>query len=71
MPSSLSVIVTTYEWPEALEAVLAGLGAQDDDDFEVVVADDGSGAVTRELVEQAARALRLDVGRLREHRRVE
>ncbi|MBC01712.1 MAG: glycosyl transferase family 2 [Phycisphaerae bacterium] len=54
MPSSLSVIVTTYEWPEALEAVLAGLGAQDDDDFEVVVADDGSGAVTRELVEQAA-----------------
>lgn len=54
MPPSLSVIVTTYRWPEALDAVLVGLGAQDDEDFEVVVADDGSGADTRKLIEQAA-----------------
>lgn len=55
MTASLSVIVTTYEWPEALGAVLGGLGAQDDRDFEVIVADDGSGSRTRELVDDASR----------------
>lgn len=54
MTSSLSVIVTTYQWPEALGAVLEGLGAQEDRDFEVIVADDGSGSPTRELVEEAS-----------------
>jgi hypothetical protein len=37
----ISVIVTTYNRPDALRAVLAGLGAQVDRDFEVLVADDG------------------------------
>ena len=44
--TSVSVVVSTYEWPEALDAVLRGLASQSDDGFEVVVADDGSGAVT-------------------------
>jgi glycosyltransferase involved in cell wall biosynthesis len=47
---SLSLIVATYEWPEALDAVLRGLADQSDRDFDVVVADDGSGAATGELV---------------------
>jgi len=46
----LSVIVTTYEWPEALDAVLRALSSQSDPDFEIVVADDGSGAATDETV---------------------
>jgi glycosyltransferase involved in cell wall biosynthesis len=46
-----SVIVTTYNRPDALAAVLAGLAAQRDRDFEVLVADDGSRDDTRELVE--------------------
>ena len=50
--TSLSVVVSTYEWPEALDAVLRGLASQSDDGFEVVVADDGSGAVTTAVVER-------------------
>lgn len=48
---SLSVVVATYEWPDALFAVLRGLADQSDDDFEVVVADDGSGPETAAVVE--------------------
>jgi glycosyltransferase involved in cell wall biosynthesis len=46
-----SVIVTTYNRPDALRAVLDGLAAQIDRDFEVLVADDGSRDDTRELVD--------------------
>lgn len=50
----LSVIVTTYNRPDALRAVLDGLAAQGDRDFEVRVADDGSRDETRALVEATA-----------------
>jgi glycosyltransferase involved in cell wall biosynthesis len=54
---SLSVIVSTYEAPEALDAVLRGLADQSDPDFEVVVADDGSGPRTKAVVERWADAV--------------
>jgi glycosyltransferase involved in cell wall biosynthesis len=38
----VSVIVTTYNWPSALDRVLSGLSAQDYKHFEVIIADDGS-----------------------------
>lgn len=50
----LSVIVSTYNRTDALNAVLAGLAGQRDvdaADWEVIVADDGSGPATREVVE--------------------
>jgi glycosyltransferase involved in cell wall biosynthesis len=47
----ISVIVTTYNRPDALEAVLRSLARQTDQDFEVVVADDGSTAATGQLVD--------------------
>jgi glycosyltransferase involved in cell wall biosynthesis len=47
----ISVIVTTYNREDALAAVLRSLSQQTDRDFEVVVADDGSGPATAELVE--------------------
>jgi glycosyltransferase involved in cell wall biosynthesis len=47
----ISVIVTTYSREDALAAVLRSLAAQTDADFEVVVADDGSGPATAALVE--------------------
>lgn len=50
----ISVIVTTYNRPDALRAVLAGLCAQVDRGFEVLVADDGSRDDTRQLVESLA-----------------
>jgi glycosyltransferase involved in cell wall biosynthesis len=46
-----AVIVPTYNRPDALAAVLEGYLAQDDLDFELIVADDGSTEATRNLVE--------------------
>ena len=47
----ISVIVSTYNRPDALSLVLQSLNQQTDDHFEVVVADDGSTEDTRHLVE--------------------
>jgi glycosyltransferase involved in cell wall biosynthesis len=55
----LSIIVATYEWPEALEAVLRSLAEQSDRDFDVVVADDGSGAATEAVATRWTQVLRL------------
>ena len=52
MPDLISVIVTTYNREDALDAVLAALSRQSDRDFEVVIADDGSGPATAALVER-------------------
>jgi glycosyltransferase involved in cell wall biosynthesis len=46
----ISVIVATYNREDALDAVLRGLSRQADRDFEVLVADDGSGPATAEVV---------------------
>jgi glycosyltransferase involved in cell wall biosynthesis len=49
---TISVVVSTYEWPEALDAVLFGLSEQTDSGFDAVVADDGSGPETAAVVER-------------------
>ncbi|MGP0566021.1 MULTISPECIES: glycosyltransferase family 2 protein [unclassified Nitrospina] len=49
--TALSIILSTYNRPDALERVLTSLEAQTDRDFEVIVADDGSTENTRALVE--------------------
>jgi glycosyltransferase involved in cell wall biosynthesis len=48
----VSVVVVTYEWPEALDLVLEALSEQRDEAFEVIVADDGSGPETAAVVER-------------------
>lgn len=60
MSDLISVIVTTYNREDALEAVLRSLAGQDDRDFEVIVADDGSGRATAELLKAWKMELRLD-----------
>jgi glycosyltransferase involved in cell wall biosynthesis len=52
MPNLISVIVTTYNREDALAAVLRALGRQTDRDFEVIVADDGSGPATAEVIKR-------------------
>jgi glycosyltransferase involved in cell wall biosynthesis len=47
----ISIIVTTYNREDALDAVLRSLARQDDSGFEVIVADDGSGEATAKLVD--------------------
>jgi glycosyltransferase involved in cell wall biosynthesis len=49
---SLSVILTTYNSPEWLEKVLWGYAAQETSDFEVVIADDGSGPETGTVIDR-------------------
>lgn len=46
----IALVVTTYNRPDALAAVLEGCLVQDDRKFEVIVADDGSTEETAEVV---------------------
>src|SRR6056297_2680694 len=48
----LSVIISTYNSPEWLEKVLWGYSVQSHNDFEIIIADDGSGAETRQLIDR-------------------
>lgn len=54
LPMKVSAIVTTYNWPGALRLVLKALAGQSRLPDEVIVADDGSAAPTRELLEAIA-----------------
>lgn len=46
----ISVIITTYNWPQALRAVLFALMNQSCQDFEIIIADDGSKTETKDLI---------------------
>jgi glycosyltransferase involved in cell wall biosynthesis len=50
----LTVVVTTYNRPDALAAVLDGYADQSDREFDLIVADDGSTRDTAELVQRFA-----------------
>jgi glycosyltransferase involved in cell wall biosynthesis len=50
---TLSVIMSTYNAVAWLEKVLWGFAAQTYRDFELVIADDGSGPETRDLLTPA------------------
>jgi len=52
MYPSCSFIVSTYNWPEALELVLKSIMAQKRLPDEVIIADDGSAPPTRELIKK-------------------
>lgn len=52
MADLISVIVATYNRPDALNAVLRSLTQQSDSDFEVLIADDGSRPDTAAVVTQ-------------------
>lgn len=50
-----AIIISTYNWPEALGLVLQSALAQRERDFEIIVADDGSRPETAAMVEQVLR----------------
>ena len=50
MAELISIIVTTYNREDALDAVLRSLAQQGDPAFEIIVADDGSGPATAKLI---------------------
>ena len=51
---TLSVVITTYNRPDALAAVMAACFLQDDQNFEIIIADDGSTANTRDCIARLA-----------------
>ena len=57
----ISVVVTTYNRSDAVNQVLKGLVQQDDSNFEVVIADDGSNAEHRTAIWASAKASGLRV----------
>ena len=67
--SLISVIVTTYNREDALDAALRALSRQSDRNFEIVVADDGSRTDTARLVESWSARLSVPLKCVRhEHR---
>jgi len=51
---TISVVITTYNRPDALEAVVEACFLQDDKNFDIIIADDGSTANTRDCVARLA-----------------
>ncbi len=49
--SFISLVISTYNRPDALAAVIEGCFAQSDRNFEIIIADDGSTASTQQCVE--------------------
>lgn len=47
----VSLVISTYEWPEALDRVLDSASRQTWPDLEILVADDGSGPATAAVVD--------------------
>jgi glycosyltransferase involved in cell wall biosynthesis len=55
LSKTASVILATYNQPRALDLSLRGYARQSTRDFEIVIADDGSGPETAELIAEHAR----------------
>lgn len=52
MKIKVALIITTYNWPEALELVLLSVLKQSFLPFEIIIADDGSGEETKAVVDK-------------------
>ena len=61
MAELISLIVATYNRDDALAAVLRSLSRQTDTDFELIVADDGSGTATARVITEWATHLPVPV----------
>jgi glycosyltransferase involved in cell wall biosynthesis len=57
----ITVVISTYNAPEWLAKVLWGYGCQTHRDFEVVIADDGSGPETKACIERLRETSSLDI----------
>lgn len=51
-PKSVAVLISTYNWPRALELALEGLFKQTRLPDEIIIADDGSGEETQKVIKR-------------------
>ncbi|MYF07298.1 MAG: glycosyltransferase [Rhodospirillaceae bacterium] len=68
-PFDVTVIFSTYRQPEWLEKALCGFAHQTHREFEVVVADDGSGEDTAEVIRNARTGAGLEIEHVRQEDR--
>ena len=47
----ISILLATYNWPQALKLCLESLATQTDRQFEIIIADDGSTESTKKIIE--------------------
>ena len=59
--SLISVVLATYNWPQALRFCLQCLSEQTDKNFEVVIADDGSTDETAQLIKSCSQSLDIKI----------
>jgi glycosyltransferase involved in cell wall biosynthesis len=57
---NVGVVITTYNHPAWLEKIFWGYLAQNDQDFTLIIADDGSKAATKEVIEKYATQLKIE-----------
>lgn len=58
---SVALLISTYNWPEALELVLASVVRQSRMPDEIIIADDGSKEETRQLIEKFKTSFNLPI----------
>jgi glycosyltransferase involved in cell wall biosynthesis len=61
VPKSCSLVITTYNWPEALDLSIRSALEQSEPPNEIIIADDGSTAETAALVESHSHAAGIPV----------
>lgn len=64
MNPTISLIISTYNWPEALSLVLASVKAQTKMPKEILIADDGSGDDTRLVIDSFREQIKIPVKHL-------
>ncbi len=52
LDATISLVITTYNRPDALETVIRACFVQSEKHFEIIIADDGSTANTREMIDR-------------------
>jgi glycosyltransferase involved in cell wall biosynthesis len=60
----ISILLATYNWPQALKLCLESLATQTDRSFEIIIADDGSTDSTKEVIEQFMASCHLSIKHL-------
>ena len=60
----ISVLLATYNWPQALKLCLESLSTQTDLDFEIIIADDGSTQATKDLIEETRKCFPVKITHL-------
>ncbi len=58
---TIGILISTYNWPEALESILLSILRQSHLPDEILIADDGSGEKTRSIVNKYKQLLKLPV----------